>query len=162
MENAVVIDNGTRVVKAGMSGDNKPTVSIANAIGRPKHVRVMTGGEMQGGIFFGAKAAAHRGALSLRHPMERGAVTPGEWENMELIWRYIFGKPGQSSDESLGISPKDQPVSHRVASIWAVLRDTSSTQESKLVTLRVPSFYRRSCLRKRPWHRATTESAVRK
>jgi centractin len=43
-----VIDNGTGVIKAGLAGEDKPSVFVHNLVGRPKHTRVMPGGALEG------------------------------------------------------------------------------------------------------------------
>ncbi len=40
----VVIDNGSGIVKAGFAGEDRPKVVFRNAVGRPKHKKVMAGG----------------------------------------------------------------------------------------------------------------------
>ncbi len=44
----IVIDNGTGSIKVGFAGEDKPNVIVSNVIGRPKHVRVMAGGALDG------------------------------------------------------------------------------------------------------------------
>ncbi len=44
----IVLDNGTGVVKAGLAGEDKPSVLVHNLVGRPKHTRVMPGGALEG------------------------------------------------------------------------------------------------------------------
>ncbi|KAJ6633838.1 Actin-related protein 1 [Pseudolycoriella hygida] len=85
----VVIDNGSGVIKCGFAGDQIPKCRFPNYIGRPKHVRVMAGA-LEGDLFVGPKAEEHRGLLSIRYPMEHGIVT--EWNDMEKIWNYIYSK----------------------------------------------------------------------
>ncbi|CAD7093066.1 unnamed protein product [Hermetia illucens] len=85
----VVIDNGSGIIKAGFAGDHIPKCRFPNYIGRPKHVRVMAGA-LEGDIFVGPKAEEHRGLLSIRYPMEHGIVT--DWNDMERIWNYIYSK----------------------------------------------------------------------
>jgi len=85
----VVIDNGSGVIKAGFAGGQVPKCRFPNYIGRPKHVRVMAGA-LEGDLFVGPKAEEHRGLLSIRYPMEHGIVT--DWNDMERIWTYIYGK----------------------------------------------------------------------
>ena len=70
----VVIDNGSGVIKAGFAGDQVPKCHFPNYIGRPKHTRVMAGA-LEGDLFVGPKAQEHRGLLSIRYPMEHGIVT---------------------------------------------------------------------------------------
>ncbi|EEB18461.1 alpha-centractin, putative [Pediculus humanus corporis] len=85
----VVIDNGSGVIKAGFAGDQTPKCHFPNYIGIPKHVRVMAGA-LEGDIFVGPKAEEYRGLLSIRYPMEQGIVT--DWNDMERIWQYIYSK----------------------------------------------------------------------
>ncbi|XP_031626194.1 actin-related protein 1 [Contarinia nasturtii] len=85
----VVIDNGSGVIKAGFAGGHVPKCRFPNYIGRPKHVRVMAGA-LEGDLFVGPKAEEHRGLLSIRYPMEHGIVT--DWNDMERIWTYIYSK----------------------------------------------------------------------
>ena len=76
----VVIDNGSGVIKAGFAGDQVknfnpekdydlfskvPKCHFPNYIGRPKHSRVMAGA-LEGDLFVGPKAQEHRGLLSIR------------------------------------------------------------------------------------------------
>ncbi|KAI8427158.1 hypothetical protein MSG28_014774 [Choristoneura fumiferana] len=67
----VVIDNGSGVIKAGFAGDQIPKCRFPNYIGRPKHVRVMAGA-LEGELFVGPRAEEHRGLLSIKYPMEHG------------------------------------------------------------------------------------------
>lgn len=85
----VVIDNGSGVIKCGFAGDQIPKCRFPNYIGRPKHVRVMAGA-LEGDVFVGPKAEEHRGLLSIKYPMEHGIVT--DWNDMEKIWNYIYSK----------------------------------------------------------------------
>ncbi|VEN37293.1 unnamed protein product [Callosobruchus maculatus] len=85
----VVIDNGTGVIKAGFAGGQIPKCRFPNYVGRPKHTRVMAGA-LEGDIFIGPKAEEHRGLLSIKYPMEHGIVT--DWNDMEKIWSYIYSK----------------------------------------------------------------------
>eukprot|EP00096_Caligus_rogercresseyi_P004907 TRINITY_DN1954_c0_g1_i1.p1 TRINITY_DN1954_c0_g1~~TRINITY_DN1954_c0_g1_i1.p1 ORF type:complete len:377 (+),score=123.16 TRINITY_DN1954_c0_g1_i1:261-1391(+) len=85
----VVIDNGSGVIKAGFAGGQVPKCHFANYVGRPKHTRVMAGA-LEGDLFVGPRAQEHRGLLNIRYPMEHGIVT--DWNDMERIWQYIYSK----------------------------------------------------------------------
>ncbi|CAG0895464.1 unnamed protein product [Darwinula stevensoni] len=97
----VVIDNGSGILKAGFAGAQVPKCHFPNYIGRPKHVRVMAGA-LEGDVFVGPKAEEHRGLLSIRYPMEHGIVT--DWNDMEKIWAYVYSK------DQLNIFPDEHPV----------------------------------------------------
>jgi centractin len=60
----VVIDNGSGVIKAGFAGADSPKVLFPAYVGRPKHERVMAGGAAEGQqVFVGDKATELRGIL---------------------------------------------------------------------------------------------------
>lgn len=85
----VVIDNGSGIIKAGFAGDHTPKCHFPNYVGKPKYERVMVGA-LEGDYFVGPKAQEHRGLLSISYPMEHGIVT--DWNEMERIWQYIYSK----------------------------------------------------------------------
>ncbi|CAO1376788.1 unnamed protein product [Diamesa serratosioi] len=85
----VVIDNGSGIIKAGFAGDQVPKCIFPNYMGRPKHVRIMAGA-LEGDLFVGPKAEDHRGLLSIRYPMEHGIIN--DWNDMERIWTHIYSK----------------------------------------------------------------------
>jgi centractin len=44
----VVIDSGSFAIKAGFAGEEAPRAVLESIVGRPKHVRVMPGGALEG------------------------------------------------------------------------------------------------------------------
>ena len=107
MNQPVVIDNGTGVLKAGFAGTDKPRIVFRSYVGRPKHQRVMPGGALEGiDALVGNKADQHRGALILSYPIDHGVVQ--NWHDMERIWRHVYSK------ENMNILSEDHAVSNRV------------------------------------------------
>lgn len=58
-------------------------------------------GAVEGSNFIGKKAAELKGVLKLNWPLEHGIVT--NWEDMELIWNYLYA-------EELKTNPEQHPV----------------------------------------------------
>lgn len=99
----IVIDNGSGVIKAGFAGADKPRVVFRSCVGRTKHTRVMPGGALEGGdVFIGSKVEEHRGALKLSYPIENGIVQ--NWSDMEKIWSYVYHR------DNLNVLSEDHAV----------------------------------------------------
>jgi len=82
---AIVVDNGSGMCKAGFAGDDAPCSVFPSIIGRPKHTDFIVGME-QKDIYVGD--AAKQGFLTFKYPIEHGIVS--NWDDMETIWNHIF------------------------------------------------------------------------
>jgi len=137
----IVIDNGTSIVKAGFAGGDKPRVVFRSHVGRPKHMRIMPGGALEGSdafdekgkpLFVGSKADEHRGALLLSYPMEHGIVT--NWADMEKVWLHVYAK------ENLNVSREE----HAVLLTEAPLNPISNREKAAEIffeAMNVPALY---------------------
>ena len=97
---ALVIDNGSGVVKAGFSGEDAPRSVFPSIVGKPKYDNIMIGmGQKES--YIGDEALARRGVLALRHPISHGIVS--NWEDMEKIWHHTFYN-------ELRVAPEENPV----------------------------------------------------
>uniref|UniRef100_A0A2A4K0Y7 Actin n=1 Tax=Heliothis virescens TaxID=7102 RepID=A0A2A4K0Y7_HELVI len=127
----VVIDNGSGVIKAGFAGDQIPKCRFPNYIGRPKHVRVMAGA-LEGELFVGPRAEEHRGLLSIKYPMEHGIVT--DWNDMERVWNYIYSKDQLSTfSEEHPVLLTEAPLNPR--------RNREKAAEVFFETFNVPALF---------------------
>jgi len=97
---AIVVDNGSGMVKAGFSGDDAPSAVFASIVGKPKNLSHMIGMDHQD-MYIGDDAQSRRGVLILTYPIERGIVT--NWTMMDAIWRHTY-------HNELRVAPEDKFV----------------------------------------------------
>jgi len=91
MAEAVILDNGSGVCKAGFSGDGTPRVALPAVVAWPRAPGAAAGlpKDRRNGYAIGseleADAIVAEGSLTLKHPIEHGVVT--NWDSVEKIWR---------------------------------------------------------------------------
>ncbi|CAJ1370876.1 unnamed protein product [Effrenium voratum] len=90
MDAALVVDNGSSFLKAGLAGEDVPRVVFPCMLSRTGPGEpVLCGTEAQ------------KRGLSLKQPICRGVVT--NWDDMERIWRHCFLN-------QLKMAPEEHPV----------------------------------------------------
>ena len=117
---AVVIDNGSGYIKAGISGDEKPKTVFPTIVGTSK---------LSGKVSFGNNCFT--GMMTLKHPIDKEYVN--NWYDLEEIWKFAF-------NEELKLKSENQPVLLTEYSLTEKAQRECKTQ-IMFETFKVPSFY---------------------
>lgn len=126
---AIVIDNGTGMIKAGFAGDEAPKACFPNLIGKPKFNALPGANDKD--IYIGEEALEKKGILKLEYPLQHGIVS--DWEHMYRVWRHVY-------DHELGVEAEDHP-----ALLTEAPMNPKENREKMIEfffeDLKVPSFY---------------------
>jgi actin-related protein len=126
---AVVIDNGSGMIKAGIGGEDAPRVNFPSVVGKPKFDRIQQGEDKD--FFIGSEAITKKGLLTLEYPIENGIVK--NWDYMSKVWHYTYYT-------ELKTDPEEQPVLLTEAPL------NPKKNREKMIQMffedfKVPSFY---------------------
>ncbi|XP_041046196.1 actin-3-like [Carcharodon carcharias] len=97
---AVVVDNGTGMIKAGFAGDVAPRVVFPSVVGMPQYQDVMVRTGLNNHCV-GGEARDRPDIWISKYPIKHGIVT--NWDDMEKIWQHTF-------KSELRIDPTECPV----------------------------------------------------
>merc|ERR1712036_107350 len=159
---AIVVDNGSGMMKAGCSGEDAPKVTFSSVVGYPKQKTALVGTDKD--YYIGEEAQQKRGILLLKYPLEHGIVQ--NWDDMEKVWRHTFdnelrmvvGDENEGDEDCTGVLLTDStspsrpcslctPLAVPLVSLWIVVmvcptpspstRDTPCLTPSSVSTLLV-------------------------
>jgi len=104
---ALVVDNGSGMVKAGFSGDDAPRSVFPSIVGRPKVKPTMVGADNKE-VYVGDEAQVKRGVLKLQYPIEHGIIT--SWDDMEKIWHHTYYNELRVAPEEHSVMLTEAPL----------------------------------------------------
>jgi len=96
---AVVLDNGSDNIKAGFAREETPHTVLTSVVGYPESAKFQEVADRDD-PFIGKDALHSSCNLDLTFPIKNSIIT--NWDDMEMLWRYTFGK--------LGVHPEEHPV----------------------------------------------------
>lgn len=135
---AIIIDNGSSITKAGFSSDDSPRTLFPTIVGRSKY-HYQQGGVAQSSnssksnaaSYVGDQAQFRRGILSMSYPVDAQTGNITNWDDMESLWHYIYY-------DEFKVAPDEHPL---------ILADSALKQQKEKIayimfeTFNVPSMY---------------------
>jgi len=129
---ALIIDNGSGMCKAGIAGEDAPRVEFPYIVGRPKHRAVIdAAADTEEAVYIGSFAQAKRGMLSLKYPMEHGIVT--DWDDMEKVWHHCFHNELRLEPEEYQVMLTEAPLNPK--------KNREKMLEMMFETFKTPAVY---------------------
>eukprot|EP00128_Syssomonas_multiformis_P010087 Colp12_sorted_trinity150504_noHs@20855 len=127
---AIVIDNGSGVIKAGFAGDDAPKSVFPSIFARPKPQYLHDSTLKE--CYVGDEALLKRDMLDLDHPIQQGKVV--NWDQMERVWHHVYYN-------ELRAAPEEHPVLLTDSALLSSQSDREKMTQIQFETFNVPGLY---------------------
>ncbi len=127
---ALVIDNGTGTIKAGIAGDDAPRAAFRTIVGKPKMPGIMVGLD-QKDVYIGDEAKEKKGVLKIDCPIERGIIK--DWDDMEKVWNHTIYQEMKTTPEEQAVLLTEPPLNPK--------ENREKTTEIMFESFHVPCLY---------------------
>merc|ERR1711998_250786 len=148
---AVIVDNGSGMMKAGLSGEDAPKVTFSSCVGYPRHKSALVGTEKE--YYVGEEAQAKRGVLLLKYPLDHGIVN--NWDDMEKVWRHTFdnelrmvvGEENPDDEDCCGVLLTEAPMNPKEnrEKMTQIMFETFNVRRFYVAIQAVLSLYASGC-----------------
>ena len=108
---AIVIDNGSGMIKAGCAKNDMPTAVFPNIIGRPRTENMIHGSDDKE-LYIGNEAQDKRGILSLSYPLDHGVIE--NWKDMEMVWEHCYQNELRVNSEDAPAMLTEAPLNPKI------------------------------------------------
>ncbi|ODM94167.1 Actin, cytoplasmic 1 [Orchesella cincta] len=102
---AVVIDNGSGSIKAGLAGEDAPKTILQNVVG---HRGITRSNDKANSSFIGNDLISNDASLKLKYPMENGVVV--NWDDMESVWAHVLQNELKVKPEEFAMLLTEAPL----------------------------------------------------
>ena len=126
----LIIDNGSRTIKAGFSGEDSPASVFLNIVKRPKYAPRIVG-MMHKDAYVGDEAQIRRNVpMIVSQSVSKGLIT--KWEDIEKVWLHTFYN-------ELRRDPQEHPILMSDV-CWNTTKNREKMSEICFETILVPSL----------------------
>jgi len=135
----IVIDNGSGVLKAGMGGENTPSVKFPAIVGKPRGAGIIGGSQKD--EYIGEEANKLRGVLNLQYPIASGIIQ--SWELMNKVWEYCFANELRVDPSEHRVMLTEAPLNPKInrEKMTEVMFETHQVQGMYVAIQAVLSLY---------------------
>ena len=97
----IVLDNGSRILRAGFAGEEDPRCAFPSIVGQLRYSFNSIQKDRKKDVYIGEEALKNSDKFQINYPIEHGIIT--NWDEMEKVWHYTFY-------DQLHVDPSEHPI----------------------------------------------------